>query len=92
MVDSARADLAKRLAIPVEQVELVDVRTVVWSNKGLGCPQPGIEYLEVPVDGLLIRLSAAGQIYHYHTDGVQPPFLCEQKDQGDVLVPPPGLP
>jgi hypothetical protein len=92
LVDSARADLAKRLAMPIELVELVELRTVVWSNKGLGCPQPGIEYLEVPEDGLLIRLRAAGQIYHYHTDGVRAPFLCEQKNPGDVLAPPPGLP
>jgi hypothetical protein len=90
MVDDSRADLAKRLTTPVDQVELVEVRTVVWPNNGLGCPRPGMEYLQVPVDGLLIRLRAAGQIYDYHTDGIRPPFLCEQKLKGDNLAPAPG--
>jgi hypothetical protein len=92
MADTSRADLAKRLALPVEQVELVEVRTVIWPDKGLGCPQPGMGYLQVQVDGLLIRLRAAGQIYHYHTDGIKTPFLCEQKLRVAPAQPPPGNP
>jgi hypothetical protein len=76
-VAQARADLAQRLSIPVDQVKLVEVQSVTWPDKGLGCPQPGMSYLQVQVDGLLIRLSVDDHIYEYHSGGNQPPFLCE---------------
>lgn len=35
-------------------------------------------YIQVQVDGLLIKLSAGGVEYRYHTGGrVSTPFLCE---------------
>ena len=73
----AQEDLARRLAVPADQIELVEVRDVVWPDKGLGCPQPGMAYLQVQVDGLLIRLRAGGRLYEYHSGGDRPPFLCE---------------
>ena len=43
-VRQAQQDLAKRLSVPVDQIELVEVRDVIWPDKGLGCPQPGMAY------------------------------------------------
>ncbi len=77
LVGRARADLAGRLAVAVEEIEVVRAEPVVWSDAGLGCPQPGMRYLQVPVEGALIELSAAGQVYRYHTGGRRGPFLCE---------------
>ncbi len=93
-VRQAQEDLAKRLAVPVDQIELVEVRDVVWPDKGLGCPQPGMAYAQVLVEGLLIRLRAGGQLYAYHSGGSRPPFLCERPagsapGENDVM-PPPG--
>ncbi len=73
----AQEDLAKRLSVPAEQIELVEVRNVVWPDKGLGCPQPGMAYTQVQVDGQLIRFRAGGRLYEYHSGGNRPPFLCE---------------
>jgi hypothetical protein len=78
-VRQAQEDLAKRLAVPVNQIELIEVRDVVWPDKGLGCPQPGMAYTQVQVDGLLIRLRAGGRLYEYHSGGDRPPFLCENR-------------
>jgi len=77
VVMQAKQDLARRLAIPEEQIELVEVQSVVWPDKGLGCPQPGMVYLQVQVDGLLIRFKAGGHVYDYHSGGNRSPFLCE---------------
>jgi hypothetical protein len=76
-VKRAQEDLARRLGIETDQIEVVEVQSVVWPDGGLGCPQPGMAYTQVQVDGLLIRLQAGGQVYDYHSGGVRSPFLCK---------------
>lgn len=78
LVAQARENLAQRLSIPAEQIELVEVRPVVWPDGAMGCPQPGMSYIQVQQEGLLIRLRAGKQVYSYHSGGGTPPFLCEQ--------------
>ncbi len=77
VVAQAKNDLAQRLAIDVGQIELVEVATVTWPDGSLGCPQPGMMYTQVQVDGLLIRFRAGGRIYEYHGGGARAPFLCQ---------------
>ena len=81
-VEQARADLALRLNVPPEDIEIVEVQEVEWTDTSMGCPQPGVDYLQVVTPGLLIRLNYAGQTYAYHSGGGQPPFLCEQSFPG----------
>jgi hypothetical protein len=81
LIDKAMADLAKRLSIPAVQITLVEATPVIWPDSSLGCPQPGNEYLQVPEDGLLIRLQAGEQIYEYHSGGFRDPFLCIKTDK-----------
>ncbi len=78
LVATARADLARRLGVPVEQIEVLEARSVTWPDGSLGCPQPGMRYTQVLVDGALIRLLAGGKVYEYHSGGSRAPFLCEQ--------------
>jgi len=94
LVIQAEQDLAWRLAISVEQIQLVEVQSVTWPDKGLGCPQPGMVYTQIQVDGLLIRLRAGNRLYEYHSGGNRAPFLCEQPTggkPGEENLPPPGL-
>ena len=72
----ARDDLAARLSIPPADILLVSAEAVEWSDSSLGCPEPGMAYLQVIVPGYLIVLAAGGQTYEYHTD-YQQIFLCE---------------
>ena len=60
---------------------------MVWPDKGLGCPQHGMEYLQVQVDGTLIELEVGGKRYRYHSGETRPPFLCERTFSADPLVP-----
>lgn len=100
LVAQAKADLAERLSISVDEIDLLEARSVVWPDGSLGCPQPGMAYKQVPQEGALIRLAAGGQSYDYHVGGSRGLFLCEQKLQitkpqpglGEELLPPPGLP
>ena len=77
LIDKAKTDLAGRLTVSVNEITLVEAISVVWPDASLGCPQPGMVYIQVPEDGLLIRLQVGGQIYPYHSGGFRDPFLCE---------------
>jgi hypothetical protein len=78
LVKQAMEDLAERLSIPVEQIEVLEAKSVVWPDGGLGCPEPGLAYTQVPREGVLIRLRAERRIYSYHGGAGARPFLCER--------------
>jgi hypothetical protein len=77
LVAQAREDLTRRLAPRADEIRLVKFKEVVWPDRGLGCPQPGIAYPQVPQDGVLIVLRAGGRSYDYHAGAGRAPFLCE---------------
>jgi len=79
LIEQAKNDLAGRLSISTTEISLVEVREVVWPDSSLGCPQPGMEYLQVPEDGALILLKAQEVLYEYHNGGSRGLFLCEKK-------------
>ena len=100
LLDLVKADLAQRLAIEISAIMLVSYEEVVWPDSSLGCPQPGMAYLQVPKDGSRIVLEFEGTTYDYHTGGGRDPFLCEQTiiqkedspqlDLGDFITPSPS--
>ncbi|GIV77548.1 MAG: hypothetical protein KatS3mg050_1942 [Litorilinea sp.] len=90
LVQQAMADLAQRLSIPTEEITLVSYEEVVWPDASMGCPQPGMAYIQVPQDGARIVLQAGGQTYVYHSGGNRPPFLCTQPPAGSAKEAPGG--
>lgn len=78
LVDLARAELAARLNISVDQIELVDFESVTWPDGSLGCPEPDRAYIQIQVEGYLIRLRYGEAIYNYHGSSARLPFLCKQ--------------
>lgn len=76
-VDKAIADLADRLDIDPEQIEVVSNEDVTWNDGSIGCPDPGMSYTQALVDGYLIVLSVDDVEHHYHGAGQNDPFLCE---------------
>jgi hypothetical protein len=87
LIEKAKDDLAQRLSISVDQINGIDVKSVIWSNSSLGCPQPGMAYAEVLTPGYLILLSANNQNYEYHAGKGSDIFLCE-----NPLPPVDGMP
>jgi hypothetical protein len=77
LIKKASEDLAQRLSISLTQVTLVEAKAVVWPDSSMGCPQPGMSYLQVPEDGALIVLEVEGKRYEYHSGGKRGLFLCE---------------
>lgn len=79
IIQMARADLAKQLGVDESQIEFIQMEAVTWPDGSLGCPQPGMAYIQIMVEGYRIQLAVAGTVYHYHGGGDNPPFLCKDK-------------
>ena len=68
LVALVKQHLAQKLAISTDQIMLSDIKSVVWRDAGLGCPKPGVDYIQVETPGYNILLEANGKTYTYHTD------------------------
>ncbi len=69
LLSLAVSDLAQRLNVPPETIQLVKFEAVTWGDAGLGCPDPEMSYIQVPVDGALIVLQVGNTLYEYHSGG-----------------------
>jgi hypothetical protein len=87
LIEKAKEELAQKLSIQIAQIELVEAKEVVWPDASIGCPQPGMRYIQVPYDGALIILEAQGDTFEYHVGGNRGLFLCE-KVYKDLNTPP----
>jgi len=85
LVIQAQEDLGGRLGVEADEIEVVEVATMIWPDASLGCPKPGMVYAQMRLEGLLIRLAHDGQEYAYHSGGEMAPFLCER--ESEVLLP-----
>jgi hypothetical protein len=75
---AAMADLSQRTGTPADQISLVSMEAVDWSDTSLGCPQEGMMYAQVITPGYKIILQAQGQTYEYHTDQTTSVVLCQK--------------
>lgn len=78
-VDFARRDLAERLSVEVDEVELSGARPVNWRSSALGCPEPGMQYTDALVPGALIFLRKGSDIHGYHAKHGEKPFYCPRE-------------
>lgn len=67
-VQAARAELARGINMPADRIQVVAVEEVNWPDASLGCPQPGMAYIQVITPGFKVTLTASGQQYEVHTD------------------------
>ncbi len=77
-VDAAIADLAGRRGVDPAAIAVVDAREVTWSDSSLGCPEPGMSYMQVLTSGFLLVLEVDGVQYEYHGGTTGDLFFCER--------------
>jgi len=65
-VELAKADLAQRLGVGLDEIKVRSVEEAVFSDASLGVPEPGKVYAQVITPGYIIELTVAGQAYRYH--------------------------
>lgn len=76
VIELARQDLAARLGLPTDEIQVIEARAVTWPDSSLGCPEPGRMYLQVLTPGYRVILEARGERYAYHAGRGGSPFLC----------------
>jgi hypothetical protein len=86
-VELARADLAKRLQVPLERVVVIAQREKTWPDSSLGCPIPGMRYTQALVDGSQLILQVDKKHYHYHAGGARSYFFCATPADKGALTP-----
>ena len=69
--------LATELGIPRETIEVDTVRAMDWRDSSLGCPKPGVAYLDVITPGYKVILRVDGVIHVVHEAGKRA-FVCRQ--------------
>lgn len=74
----AVGDLAARLDVAPDSIDVLTAVLVVWPNGALGCPEPGRSYTQVMTDGSVVELGVAGVVYRYHSGGSTTPFPCDR--------------
>ncbi|HEV8403510.1 MAG TPA: hypothetical protein VGQ31_10795 [Candidatus Limnocylindrales bacterium] len=69
VIDPVVADIARTAGVPVDQVEVISAQPVTFPDGSLGCPQPGLAYTQVLVDGYQIVARAGDATYDYRGSG-----------------------
>jgi hypothetical protein len=65
ILESILKEAAALAKVDREEIKIVRAESVVWSDGSLGCPEPGMMYTQVLVNGYWVVIEAAGKTYDY---------------------------
>ncbi len=71
-------DLAARSGSDPSAITLVGAEAVVWNDGSLGCPQPGMVYPQVQIEGYHVILRVGDRNYDYRVGKGGSFVLCER--------------
>jgi len=77
LLEDIRADLAQRSGVTQEAILVIRDQAVTWSDGSLGCPQPGVFYIQALVPGYWVVLQVGEKQYDYRASESGNFFLCE---------------
>jgi hypothetical protein len=78
MGELARAALAQELGLAEADITILEAQETEWRDSSLGCPKPGVNYLQVITPGYTISLEAQGKRYEYHSDTNRRVVRCDK--------------
>lgn len=77
IVFAAKEDLAGKLDVEAELIDVKESMFVVWSDGSLGCPRPDVAYTQAEEPGYRIILEYDDRQYDYRATERGYLFLCE---------------
>lgn len=72
------SDLAARSGSNPSAITLIGAEAVIWNDGSLGCPQPGIVYPQVQIEGYRVILRIGDRDYDYRVGKSGSFVLCER--------------
>jgi hypothetical protein len=72
------ADAAERAGGEPAEIEVLRSQSITWNDGSLGCPRPGMVYIQALVEGYWVVLSYQGQEFDYRVNERGAFFLCEK--------------
>lgn len=85
-MDLARQELAKRLQVLDEFIDLIDVEAAEWPTTAMGCPKPGETYSEEVTPGYRIRFRVQERVYEVHVSKRGDIRLCPPEEEGGAAM------
>jgi len=76
MADKAIDILTKALSVDPEDVTILEIEAVQWSDASLGCPEPGMMYAQMITPGYRARALVNGQEQLVHMDQTGQGVTC----------------
>lgn len=74
---------SEHLSVPLDDLEVTQIEPVDWRDSSLGCPQPGMNYMQVITPGHSALVRHAGRIYRVHMANGRG-FICERRPEKDA--------
>jgi hypothetical protein len=65
ILDSILKEAGALAKVSRQQLVIVRAESVVWNDGSLGCPEPGMMYTQMLVNGYWVVIEAAGKTYDY---------------------------
>ncbi len=72
------ADAAQRSGVDAAAIVVQQGEAVEWNDGSMGCPQPGVAYLQVIIPGYRVVLQAGDNNYDYRADTRGRFLLCQK--------------
>jgi hypothetical protein len=71
------ADAAGLAGVDPADVIVVSTEAVTWNDGSLGCPKPGVMYIQQIIQGYRVVVEAGGQRFDYRAGSSGEPKRCE---------------
>jgi hypothetical protein len=69
ILDLILDEAATLAGVPREQLTIERAEAVTWGDGSLGCPEPGMMYTQVLVEGYWVVIRAGDQSFDFHGSG-----------------------
>ncbi len=78
IIAAVKVEIAKDAGVSASDVTIISGEAVTYPDGSLGCPQPGMAYTQIPVDGWKVVGTAAGATFDYRGSGLTDIRRCEK--------------
>lgn len=85
ILDMILADAVKNTGAEIQNIEILRSQAVTWPDGSLGCPQEGMAYIQVLIEGYWVVLKIDGLEYDYRVSENGNFTLCKDSLQPEIL-------